>query len=72
MKAIWNNKIIAESGDTIVVEGNHYFPAEAVNKAFFKESTEISTYPWNGKAHYYDLEVDGQTNKNAVWYYPQP
>jgi len=72
MKAIWNNKVIAESNETIVVEGNHYFPAESVKKEFLVDSDHNTTCPWKGKAHYYHLNVDGKTNENAVWYYPQP
>ena len=70
MKAIWNGQIIAESNDTIVVEGNHYFPAETLNKAFLQESDTHTTCPWKGVASYHTLVVDGQTNKDAVWHYP--
>lgn len=72
MKAIWKDKVIAESNDTIEVEGNQYFPPEAVNKAFLKESNTHSTCPWKGEASYYDVQVDGETNKDAAWYYPEP
>jgi len=72
MKAIWNNKIIAESNDTEVVEGNHYFPVESVKKEFLKESDTTSVCPWKGTASYYTLEVDGKTNEDAAWYYPEP
>lgn len=72
MKAIWNNKVLAESSETKVVEGNHYFPPEAVNKEYFKESGTNTTCPWKGEASYYTLEVDGSTNENAAWYYPEP
>ena len=71
MKAIWNDKVIAESEDTIVVEGNHYFPALAIKKEFFKESDTHSTCPWKGLASYYSLHVDGKENKDAAWYYPE-
>ncbi len=71
MKAIWNNQVIAESDETIVVERNHYFPAESVNKEFIKESGTRTTCPWKGEARYYTLTVDGQENKDAAWYYPQ-
>ena len=71
MKAIWNDKVIAESEDTIVVEGNHYFPASAIKKEFFKESDTHSTCPWEGVASYYSLHVDGKENKDAAWYYPE-
>lgn len=70
MTATWNNQIIAESNDTIVVENNHYFPIESVNSEFLKESDTHSVCPWKGTASYYSLEVDGKTNKDAAWYYP--
>jgi len=72
MKAIWNNKIIAESEDTKVVENNHYFPHEAIKKEFFKHSEAKSTCPWKGVASYYTIKVDGQENSDAAWYYPNP
>ncbi len=72
MKAIWNNQVIAESNDTVVVEGNHYFPANAVNKAFIQSSVKQTTCPWKGLASYYSLQVDGEINKDAAWYYPEP
>ncbi len=72
MKAKWNNQLIAQSDKTVVVEGNHYFPAESVKKGFFKESSYTTTCPWKGTASYYHIEVDGKTNNNAAWYYPQP
>ncbi|MBL6447530.1 DUF427 domain-containing protein [Fulvivirga sp. 29W222] len=71
MKAIWNGKTIAESDDTIVIEGNHYFPANAVNKEFLKESETNTVCPWKGTASYYTLEVNDNVNKDAVWYYPE-
>ncbi|MEP5610671.1 MAG: DUF427 domain-containing protein [Cyclobacteriaceae bacterium] len=71
MKAIWNDQVIAESDDTIVVEGNHYFPADAINKSFFKDSETHSVCPWKGQANYYSLDVNGQENVDAAWYYPQ-
>ena len=72
MKAIWKNVILAESPHTIVVEGNHYFPPQAVNKEYLRESETHTTCPWKGVASYYDIEVDGQINRNAAWYYAQP
>lgn len=72
MKAIWNNAVIAQSDDTIVVEGNHYFPLEAINREYFKESGTHTTCPWKGEASYYDVVVEEQVNKDAAWYYPQP
>jgi len=72
MKAIWNDQIIAESNDTIVVENNHYFPIESV-KAEYLESTDTHTIcPWKGLASYYTLNVDGKKNQDAAWSYPQP
>jgi uncharacterized protein (DUF427 family) len=71
-KAIWNGQVIAESDNTVVVEGNHYFPLESLKKEFFKESDRTSTCPWKGLANYYDIEVNGETNKGAAWYYRQP
>jgi len=72
VKATWNGKTIAESDDTVVVEGNHYFPAEAVGKDLLKPSSTTSRCPWKGTAEYYSLEVDGKTNTDAVWYYAAP
>ena len=71
-KATWAGKVIADSNNTVVVEGNQYFPAEAVNREFFRPSQHTSVCPWKGTAHYYTLEVDGIKNENAAWYYPQP
>jgi uncharacterized protein (DUF427 family) len=72
MKATWNGTTIAESDDTVVVEGNHYFPADAVDPRFLRPSASHTTCPWKGIASYYDVVVDGQTNKDAAWYYPEP
>jgi len=72
MKAYWNNTIIAESDATVVVEGNHYFPPEAIRKAHFTPSDHRTRCPWKGEAHYFDVTVDGKTNKNAAWAYPSP
>lgn len=71
MKAIWNNTILAESDNTRVVENNHYFPHDSVNKEYFKHSDTHSTCPWKGKASYYHIEVDNEINKDAAWYYPK-
>ena len=71
MKAIWNDQIIAESDDTIQIEGNHYFPPESINKEFYKESETRSLCPWKGTASYYNIEVNGNTNADAAWYYPE-
>lgn len=72
MKAIWNGKILAESEDTVVIEGNHYFPEDAVNKEFFNASSTHTTCPWKGVASYYSLKVEGKENPDAAWYYPEP
>ncbi|MBK5209760.1 MAG: DUF427 domain-containing protein [Flavobacteriaceae bacterium] len=72
MKAIWNNEIIAESNQTIVVEGNHYFPPESIHNDFFESSEKHSTCPWKGEASYKSLSVNGESNPNAAWYYPDP
>ncbi|WP_298892788.1 DUF427 domain-containing protein [uncultured Psychroserpens sp.] len=71
MKAIWNNQIIAESNDTVVIENNHYFPHESIKKEFFKPSDTHTTCAWKGEASYYTLEVDGKENRDAAWYYPE-
>lgn len=72
MKAIWNGQMLAESDDTIVVENNHYFPEDALNHEFFTKTDHRTTCPWKGLAHYYTVTVDGESNKNAAWYYPEP
>jgi len=72
MKAHWNNQVIAESDQTIVIENNHYFPKESVKAEFLKPSDTHTTCPWKGLASYYTLDVDGQQNKDAAWYYPEP
>jgi uncharacterized protein (DUF427 family) len=72
MKAIWNGAVIAESGDTVVVEGNHYFPAASVAREHVRPSPTHSTCPWKGEASYYDVVVGGQVNRDAGWYYAEP
>ena len=72
MKASWNNQIIADSDDTIIIEGNHYFPPESVNMEFLVESTTTTVCPWKGDASYFDIVVDDDVNKDAAWYYPEP
>lgn len=71
MKAIWNNAIIAESDETIVVEGNHYFPPAAIKSEYFQPSNTHTTCGWKGEASYYNVTVNGEINKDAAWYYPQ-
>lgn len=72
MKAIWNDIIIAESDATIVIENNHYFPAASVKREYLVESKKNTVCPWKGLASYYSIEVDGNLNKDAAWYYPEP
>ena len=72
MKAVWNGVVLAESDETIMIEGNHYFPPDALNRAYFQESDTHSTCPWKGEASYYDIVVDGEINKDAAWTYPAP
>lgn len=71
MKAFWNDALIAESDDTIVVENNHYFPSDSIKKEFFKNSETHTVCPWKGTASYYSLEVNGKQNPDAAWYYPE-
>jgi uncharacterized protein (DUF427 family) len=72
MKAIWNDKIVAESEDIVIVENNCYFPFESVNKKYLKESNSHTYCEWKGTASYYNLVIDGKINEDAVWYYPEP
>jgi uncharacterized protein (DUF427 family) len=71
-RAIWNGAIIAESDATVVIEGNHYFPPEAVKREHLSATASHTVCGWKGTASYYDVVVDGATNKDAAWYYPQP
>jgi len=72
MKAIWNGKIIAQSKDTIIIESNHYFPQDSVNKEYLESSKTHTTCPWKGEASYFSIVVDGKINKDAAWFYPTP
>lgn len=72
VRAVWNGAVIAESDDTVVVEGNHYFPAESVRQELLRPSSTSTHCPWKGDASYYSIEVDGQVNSDAAWYYPTP
>jgi uncharacterized protein (DUF427 family) len=72
MKAIWNDATLAESDETISVEGNHYFPPESVKKEYFKQSDSHTTCPWKGEASYYNIVVNEEVNNDAGWYYPEP
>ena len=72
MKAIWNGKVLAESNETLVVEGNHYFPPDSLDRQYFKDSDKTTVCSWKGTAGYYDVEVDGKVNKDAAWLYATP
>ena len=72
MKAIWNDVVIANSDDTVVVEGNHYFPMDAVDRRHVAPSQHQTVCGWKGTAHYFDVLADGQVNANAAWFYPEP
>ncbi len=72
MKATWNDTVIAESDDTVIVEGNHYFPAESIKKEYFEKSDLTSFCGWKGMANYYSVKVNGKTNKDSAWYYAEP
>jgi uncharacterized protein (DUF427 family) len=71
VQARWNGAVIADSDDTVVVEGNHYFPPEAVDTALLRPSDTTSVCPWKGTAHYHTLAVGGQENRDAAWFYPE-
>ena len=71
MKATWKGAVLAESDDTVVVEGNHYFPADSVRREHFRESETHTVCPWKGTASYYDVVVGGEENRDAAWYYPE-
>ena len=72
MKAVWNNTVVAESDDTVVIEGNHYFPASSLKREYTSFSNHKTSCAWKGQAHYYSLIVNGEMNPDAVWYYPDP
>ena len=72
MKAIWRGQVVATSDDTVVVEGNHYFPRAGLNQTMLAPSDTTSFCPWKGTAHYYHVVVAGETNADAAWYYPSP
>lgn len=72
MKAIWNGVVVAQSDDTVVVEGNHYFPHASLKQEYFSFSNHRSTCHWKGQAHYYSLFVNGEMNPEAAWTYPEP
>ena len=70
MRATWKGAVLAESADTVVVEGNHYFPADSLNREHFRESETHTVCPWKGEASYYDVVVGDEVNRDAAWYYP--
>lgn len=72
MKAVWNGVVVAESDDTVVVEGNHYFPLDSLDRALVQPSATHTVCGWKGQASYFTLEVDGKTNVDAAWFYPEP
>lgn len=72
MQAIWNGEVLAESDDTVVVEGNHYFPPSSIKPEFFEAASWGTVCPWKGTASYYSVEVGGEINENAAWFYPEP
>lgn len=71
MKATWKGVVLAESNETIIVEGNHYFPPNSLKSEHFKKSTHHTICPWKGKADYFDIEVEGEVNSDAAWFYPE-
>ena len=72
MKAVWNDTVIAESDDTVVVEGNHYFPSSSIKNEYFHKTETSTSCPWKGVASYYSVTVNGKTNTDCAWYYPAP
>ena len=72
MKAIWNNETLAESGETIIIEGNHYFLPDSIKREYFQDSDSHTTCPWKGDASYYHINVNGEVNNDGAWYYPEP
>ena len=72
MKAVWNDTVIAESDDTVVVEGNHYFPSSSIKNEYFHKTETSTSCPWKGVASYYSVTVNGKTNTHCAWYYPVP
>jgi uncharacterized protein (DUF427 family) len=72
MKAVWNGTTLAESETTVVVEGNHYFPEGSIKSEYFVESDTHSVCPWKGTASYKSIDVGGEVNSDAAWFYPDP
>ncbi len=71
-KAVWNGQVVAESDQTVVVEGNHYFPPDSINLEFLRDSEDHTRCPWKGVASYYDVVVDGEVSRGGAWFYPDP
>jgi uncharacterized protein (DUF427 family) len=71
MRAVWKNTVLAESDETVIIEGNHYFPPDAIRREHFRPSDTHTTCPWKGEASYYDVVVGDEVNKDAAWYYPE-
>ena len=71
MKAIWNGEVIAESNETVIIEGNHYFPHDTIKLEYYSKSDTYSNCPWKGMANYYTIKVNGSENQDAAWYYPE-
>ncbi len=72
MKEVWESVVLAESDKSVEVEGNHYFPPEAIHRQYLQPSDTHTTCPWKGLASYYDIAVNGEINRDAAWYYPEP
>ena len=72
MKAVWKNTVIAESDDTVMVEGNHYFPEASLKREYISFSNHKTSCPWKGQASYYSINVNGDLNPDAAWYYAEP
>jgi uncharacterized protein (DUF427 family) len=72
MQAVWNGAVLADSDDTVVVEGNHYFPPQSLNRQYFTDSSTHTVCPWKGTASYHTIAVDGAANQDAAWFYPEP
>src|ERR1700754_2990356 len=72
MRATWNDAVLVDSNDTVVVEGKHYFPEDQIDKQYFQPSDTHTTCPWKGEASYFNIVVNGQINKDAAWFYPDP
>ena len=72
IRAVWNGAVLAEAAQTVQLEGNHYFPVDSLRREYLADSATTTVCPWKGTAHYYTVNVDGQTNPDAAWYYPDP